>query len=393
MSRRTGSPETARVSVVIPVHNGAGHLEQSLSAVFRSSYHDMEVIVVDDCSQDGSAQIARRFPCRVIQLPGRSGPATARNVGCAYATGDIFFFTDADVSVGCGVIEKAVRFLSEHREVAGVIGAYAPDTPSTNFLSVYKNLQHHFVHWHSGGPIAGFFTACGAIRRESFQDAGGFSEFAKDCALEDVELGMRLFKRGHTIVLRPELAVTHLKRYSLRMLIYSDIFQRAIPYTRHILHHGLFRDELSTGRRNRLSVALVYAALIAIAVAFLSKDALLLAATAAAGCCGQLLLNWDFYAFLRQQRGVAFATKAFGFHFLYYAYCGIGLGIGGLLHVRAMANGAAFATEPHRLAHPASGSLRLGLNENLLGPPESIVRLLPEALKDIHRYPDDSGSA
>jgi len=53
------------VSVIIPVFNGESTVQRCLEAVFRSEYHDFEVIVVDDGSTDRSAVIARQFPCRV----------------------------------------------------------------------------------------------------------------------------------------------------------------------------------------------------------------------------------------------------------------------------------------------------------------------------------------
>ena len=68
------------ISVVVPVHNASAFLERCLRALAASDYTDFEIIVVDDCSTDDSAAVARRFTARVLSLTGKPfGPAYARN--------------------------------------------------------------------------------------------------------------------------------------------------------------------------------------------------------------------------------------------------------------------------------------------------------------------------
>jgi glycosyltransferase involved in cell wall biosynthesis len=85
------------VSVIIPVFNGEAFLKEALDSVFEQGYDDLEVIVVDDGSTDGSASIAREFGARIRYLHQRnSGPPVARNRGLAVAAGDVIGFLDAD---------------------------------------------------------------------------------------------------------------------------------------------------------------------------------------------------------------------------------------------------------------------------------------------------------
>lgn len=317
-----------KVSVVVAVHNGSPWLAQSLRAVFRSTYSQLEVIVVDDASTDHSLEIARSFPCQVIALPARCGPGKARNVGVSQATGQIIFFTDADVVIKDDVIDRAVDYLTANPSVAGVIGAYTLETPAQDFFTVYKNLQHHFVHRRNAGQVAGFFTACGAVRRSVFEQCGGFDEFARDCALEDLELGLRLFNSGYAIVLLPELQGTHLKRYTLFRLIYIEIWQRAVPYTVHLLRHRLFPDELSTGKAQRLSIILLYLILLLGALSLWVSEPAPYVAASLAGLTAYVWLNRHFYQFIYGQRGLPFTAGAFTLQSLSYAYCAPGFLIG-----------------------------------------------------------------
>src|SRR5512144_1290369 len=88
-----------RLSVIIPNYNGGRTIGRCLEALFASSYDNFEVVVVDDCSSDGSPEIISRFPCRLVRLHARSGAARARNVGAQNSGGEVLFFIDADCIV------------------------------------------------------------------------------------------------------------------------------------------------------------------------------------------------------------------------------------------------------------------------------------------------------
>jgi glycosyltransferase involved in cell wall biosynthesis len=83
------------VSVIVPVHNGARFLGEALRSIREQTYPTVEIIVVDDGSTDGSAEIARSAGARLIRQP-RRGVAAARNAGIAAATGDLLAFLDQD---------------------------------------------------------------------------------------------------------------------------------------------------------------------------------------------------------------------------------------------------------------------------------------------------------
>jgi len=88
----------ARVSVIVPVRDGARHLGEALESILAQTRPAAEIWVVDDGSRDESATVAARFCGRgvrcVSQPPG--GAAAARNRGVALATGDFLAFLDAD---------------------------------------------------------------------------------------------------------------------------------------------------------------------------------------------------------------------------------------------------------------------------------------------------------
>jgi hypothetical protein len=175
--------------------------------------------------------------------------------------------------------------------------------------------------------VAAFFTACGAIRREVFDRFGGFSSAAKDCALEDLELGFRLFRAGQTIINAPHIQATHMKRYTFASLMHSDLWQRAVPYTFHMLRHRLFRNEMSTTRGHRISVTLSYIVFLAL-LASLATGSALAAAVAILTMAAYSYVNRRLCVFVRALRGNLFLVASMLLLFFTYICSGVGLAIG-----------------------------------------------------------------
>ena len=87
-----------RCSVVVPVYNKARYIADSLSSVLQQRCDDFEVVLIDDGSTDGSADLARSFgdPRVHVHSQTNAGVSAARNAGIARARGDLVFFFDAD---------------------------------------------------------------------------------------------------------------------------------------------------------------------------------------------------------------------------------------------------------------------------------------------------------
>lgn len=409
---------TPKISVIIPVHNGAAYLRSCLSALSESTFQNKEVIVVDDASNDASSRIASEFDCELIRLSERGGPGRARNTGCSRASGDILFFTDADVVTPPDLLERIARTMRSRPDLAGVIGGYSKECGAPNFVSVYKNLLHHFVHRKYKGQVGSFFSACGAIRRNVFQEHGGFDESERDCALEDVELGMRIAKSGKKVLLDPDLQVIHLKRYSIPTLVRADVWQRAVPYTLHMLRHRVFPDELSTSKEDRWSVALAFLNIFLVGAGVIFSSFLVLAAAS----IGVMLYNYlshEFYRFLWFERGGWFLTRAAFLRYLAFIYSGVGLMIGVCMfrpekewsiadgennigreprnldaQWETRVNPNVLGIIPHQPTELADGLVRLSYNENPIGPSPLAMKAISEksAISHLSRYPDSRGS-
>jgi hypothetical protein len=151
--------------------------------------------------------------------------------------------------------------------VAATLGSYDDAPPERTWVSLYKNLAHHFVHQRSRAEASTFWAGCGAVRRDVFLSLGGFDEGYGHPSIEDVELGYRLRAAGHRIRLVHGAQVTHLKRWTLRTWVRSDLCHRAIPWARLLgAGHGLPKD-LNFTASDRVASGLVALGLLGLAAA------------------------------------------------------------------------------------------------------------------------------
>lgn len=369
------------LSVVIPVHNDRHNLERCLRAIDQSVYRQYEVVVIDDGSTDETPEVAERLGARVICLQENLGPAAARNFGAERAHGRYLLFVDADVCVNEHTIGHIVDRFEHNDDLDAVFGSYDHDPEHRGLFSQYRNLVHHFVHQTSNADATTFWSGCGAVRKSVFLTHGGFDvNYARPC-IEDIELGVRLSKAGHRIMLDGGIQATHLKQWTFWKMIKTDIFDRGVPWTRLMLEHGSMPNDLNLRISQRVSalLALIYVVVQAVAAFYQPYTLLfpllgLLGVIAAdswrvrkythrpgkrlvesifaagmvflAWLCGWwslailtplvmiVLLNLRFYWFFVRQRSLVFTIFVAPLHLMYYLYSVLAYGIGVMTFVR-----------------------------------------------------------
>lgn len=141
----------------MPAYNARPYIEESIWSVLNQDYSNIELIVVDDGSKDGTPEAAEQFGSRVTVLRQKNaGPAAARNRGIAAASGEFIAFLDADDVWLPGKVTMQVKYLQDYPEVGVVFGRFLrwesqldgafsePPTPT------YLNTSMTLVPEHSG---------------------------------------------------------------------------------------------------------------------------------------------------------------------------------------------------------------------------------------------------
>jgi glycosyltransferase involved in cell wall biosynthesis len=286
--------------------------------------------VIDDGSVDDSALLAEGFGARVLRHDQSLGPAAARNAGALAASAPIVFFLDADVVVHEQTLSRTLDHFANDPALAALFGSYDDNPAAPGLVSQFRNLLHHFVHQQGTfvgetRPAHTFWTGCGAIRRAVFLDLGGFDpHLYRRPAIEDIELGYRLTRAGHRVVLARDVQATHLKRWTLRSVVRTDIFQRGVPWMLLMMRSKVAESDLNVSQTQKICVASTGFGLLGLLISPKYPAALGLLAV---NLTTVAALNAPFYRFLARRRGVAFAVSALPLHLLYYTCCGLSVAI------------------------------------------------------------------
>jgi glycosyltransferase involved in cell wall biosynthesis len=322
--------ESSLLSVIIPVYNAKETLAECLQAIYASSYRNFEVLLIDDLSTDGSMDIARNFPCRIIILDKKSGPAAARNKGADKASGEILFFTDSDIIIRPDTLGKISK--SIEGKVA-ITGMYSRKPHKKNFFSLYHNYYAHKSQKETSSSTFMFHTSCGAIRKKVFKELGGFNEDMKKATVEDVEFGYRLIERGYEVFLDKNLKVVHFTNYSFSKLIKSYFYKSRdwadLLFAR---KERLLKNE---GWANYKNIAILLSALLLIPLSALSFYNLFYILPLFLCIIFFIYHNHDFYQLVFEEMPLFLITGViFNYFMNLVLFCGISAGMFGCLRRR-----------------------------------------------------------
>lgn len=152
------------ISIVIPAFNASKTIFHTLQSCIEQTSKPYEIIVVDDCSTDNTVEIIRQFPYPVVILTQKSnqGPASARNAGWDYATGDIITFLDADDTFHPQKLEILSKTFEQYKSVMFLGHPYT----LSSFSSIQSPLAElHKIELYSILISNPFQSSCISVRR------------------------------------------------------------------------------------------------------------------------------------------------------------------------------------------------------------------------------------
>lgn len=319
-----------KLAVVIPAYNASMTLEDCLSGIAGSKRKPDEIILYNDGSTDDTVEIANRYGVKVITNDGApKGPAAGRNICAQNTSADLLVFIDADVQVHENSIGDLEAALMSAPDIAGAFGSYDDAPRSRRMAALYANLRHHFYHQHSDREASTFWSGFGAIKRDIFLTNNGYDTRFAQPSIEDVEFGIRLRNAGYRILLTPEAQAKHCKDWGLIQLWRTDIFQRALPWSKLIISGETEGADLNASTRERLVCVLAHLIWI-LAIAAFFAPAILPVLIVTAISYGAL--NIQFYQLLARRGGAGLAICGAILHWLYHLYASAVFGFVRLSH-------------------------------------------------------------
>lgn len=161
-----GKTEYSNFSIILPAYNEAGIVKrvvQRLSAAFPQA----EILVIDDCSTDGTGEEARHAGARVIQHNYNMGNGAAIKTGARMAHGEIFVFMDADGQHDDRDIQRLLKKVHDGCEL--VIGSRDSDTQSNRSRWFGNHILNHFASLMTGHRIPDLTSGFRAARADTFR--------------------------------------------------------------------------------------------------------------------------------------------------------------------------------------------------------------------------------
>lgn len=243
-----------KCSIIIPNYNGEKLLQQNLPSVINESKNfnnDCEVIVVDDASSDNSVTILQeQFPSvKLVQHKNNKGFAEGIHSGVAAAKYELIFLLNSDVQPIQGCLNKLEKYFERPNTFAVNPLIVNQDNevnqsswtrsefshgrlklrPWNNAdLSVMKRSEEAYLTLYcSGGSVM--------MRKEMFEELGGFSDLYKPFYYEDFDLGLRAWYQGWSSYFHPCAEVIHADKGTIEDHFKSDLIKSTQRRNRYFL--------------------------------------------------------------------------------------------------------------------------------------------------------------
>lgn len=202
------------LSIVVPVYNVERYLAQCIESLLQQEYVNIQLIIVDDGSPDGSYEIARGYAKRDPRIKlirqANAGPSAARNNGTRHARGEYLTFFDSDDFVGRHIYSDAIGSLQESGSDLAVL-AYQREKngsilPAAPWIRAVHAKSRTGVTLHDYPEIMVNTIATSKVYRRSFWDAQQF-EFPEGLLFEDQALTMSAFTSARAIDVRSYVGI------------------------------------------------------------------------------------------------------------------------------------------------------------------------------------------
>ncbi len=195
------------VSVVIPTHNRADVLEESIVSILGQNFDDYEVVFVNDSSTDSTAEILSKYSDRVQIVEVKCGaPGPTRNRGVGKARGRYILFIDDDCTVPADWISGMLA--AHHRGGCDVTAGGVQSHGFSNAIETYLYFRHRIIFGDHPKRVKSVTMMSVLIERSLFLQLGGFVEESLR-ACEDWEFSARLRAQGGEIYYDPSVSVIH----------------------------------------------------------------------------------------------------------------------------------------------------------------------------------------
>jgi glycosyltransferase involved in cell wall biosynthesis len=240
------------VSIILPTFNRADILEECLNHVISQEYINWELVIIDDCSQDSTIEIATRFEknnfnIKYYKNPVNKGLPASRNLGILRSNYDLIFFIEDDLLLDkccLKILVETYSILSPDKKVGGIMPRLIDD-----ISQIHSEMPPIIINKYTGelannysintGKIVESFTmhACSLYPKKVILEAGGYAEkiFKGNFLREETDLNCRIRRMGYKFYFQPKAFAYHKIYRKGGCRVSSNIISDYFIHRNHIL--------------------------------------------------------------------------------------------------------------------------------------------------------------
>jgi cellulose synthase/poly-beta-1,6-N-acetylglucosamine synthase-like glycosyltransferase len=272
------------VTVIVPAYNEAASVGETLESLLKQTVPAVEIIVIDDCSNDGTGDVARKYGVTVLRPEKNTGSkAGAQNLALATVDTEFTMAIDADTIVAPDAIEKFLAVMQDE-SIAAACGFVVPRYVKTVWergryieyllaFSFYKPIQDHF-----GKPLIA--SGCFSIyRTEVLQAHGGWHTRTM---AEDMDLTWSMYQTGQKVRFVPEAVCYpiephdfHFMRKQLKRWSHG-FMQNVMLHWSKLLQIGFLRSVIAVALWESTVASVIYLGVVPLTALWLRSPLILL---------------------------------------------------------------------------------------------------------------------
>lgn len=214
---------TPKISIVIPCYNDGEYIDETLESVFRQTFQDFEVIIVDDGSDVPTKKKLSNIGHEKVRIltQENEGLSAARNAGIRNSNGDYILLLDSDDIFEDSFLDKANSVLDANSSISAV----------SSYCNIFINNHQVIAKYEPiGGGISNFMfdnncVSFALIRKQEWQRIGGYDELMRN-GFEDWEFWINITKSGGEIYIIPEYLFNYRQKKKKSLAKYAKKYFR-----------------------------------------------------------------------------------------------------------------------------------------------------------------------
>jgi GT2 family glycosyltransferase len=255
------------VSIVIPCYNRWNFLPKVLYSIASQTYANLEIIVIDDASENTQLTPEQNEKVKYFRLDKRQGSGHARNIGAAQSKGEFILFVDDDTVLSPNYVEDVLQTYKKHEDV-GAVGGRLIYVHEEKYFDSKPSIEAPVKIGRYSGEVLGgfdrktlgtvevpFLHVISLIKREDFLSIGGFDEttYVGNRYREETDFFVRIRQAGKKLYFDPKALAYH---YYLKSGGQRSGFLKTEYYV--ILNHSKFLRKFYPSKCSRMLVCFMF---------------------------------------------------------------------------------------------------------------------------------------